>query len=105
MSSTELPPILPSESHPSTGRDPIYDQYRGSVSQYRMDNGGQFTASFCQSHIYGTKKKDEEEYYEEEGDQSNTKANNIEQECSSNDTEVTNDRLGNNNDRQSTLKG
>ena len=59
MSAAELPPIFPSESRPSTARDPTVQQYRASIGRYKM-HSGQFTASFCQAHIYGngSKKRD-----------------------------------------------
>lgn len=63
----ELPPICTTEtrSHKPTC---IYDHYRGSMistSGYRLQSG-RFAASFCQSHLYGSKRKYEKEDEEEE---------------------------------------
>ena len=63
----ELPLIYTTEtrSHKPTC---VYDQYRGSMistSGYRLQSG-RFAASFCQSHLYGSKRKYEKEEQEEE---------------------------------------
>ena len=66
-SAAELPPIASPDNRPSTGRQSMFDQYRGSMSRYGLQSGhsGQFTASFCQSHLYGSSRKREEEEDEE----------------------------------------